>query len=354
LPEVDGKKDRTNMRHHLWDAAVLSHIPPGEGTQSVAFGGIFYQEKEDKPGDLGWQALDLGPDLLAFEAATAQQCLVEKPRQRRSKQSRTEETIYGMNDQGRLTVRKALIDGLGMVNKNAAKWLEHSGIPAAQLPKKRLEKFLEQEADAKRLELNSGSFVDKVRIVAPEESPVSMLPHRNRQGDVIGWKIMGSPYARMEIWKAPDLDKKGLPVFQRRFVPNPRGLAALHRLAKEGKGPWWKQKPSADMASLRRKVIGAPMAKFSKKITQIKLGDRLLIPFDGLGKAMSAKWNVNSSLFEIPAASHWVWHRITSLRTDGVVATEIIEKSPVEVVKPFFPSNPANVLAYALWAKNGA
>ena len=354
LPEVDGKKDRTNMRHHLWDAAVLSHIPPGEGTQSVAFGGIFYQEKEDKLGDLGWQALDLGPDLLAFEAATAQQCLVEKPRQRRSKQSRTEETIYGMNEQGRLTVRKALIDGLGMVNKNAAKWLEHSGIPAAQLPKKRLEKFVEQEADAKRLELNSGSFVDKVRIVAPEESPVSMLPHRNRQGDVIGWKIMGSPYARMEIWKAPDLDKKGLPVFQRRFVPNPRGLAALHRLAKEGKGPWWKQKPSADMASLRRKVIGAPMAKFSKKITQIKLGDRLLIPFDGLGKAMSAKWNVNSSLFEIPAASHWVWHRITSLRTDGVVATEIIEKSPVEVVKPFFPSNPANVLAYALWAKNGA
>ena len=350
LPEVDGKKDRTNMRHHLWDAAVLSHIPPGEGTQSVAFGGIFYQEKEDKLGDLGWQALDLGPDLLAFEAATAQQCLVEKPRQRRSKQSRTEETIYGMNEQGRLTVRKALIDGQGMVNKNAGKWLEHSGIPADQLPPERLENFLEQEDDAKRLELKSGSFVDKVRIVAPEESPVSMLPHRNRQGDVIGWKIMGSPYARMEIWKAPDLDKKGRPVFQRRFVPNPRGLAALHRLAKEGKGPWWKQKTSKDKVSLRREVTGVPLAKFSKKLTSIQLGDLLLVPYSGLGESMVPAWNQKALKFDRPKADYWAWLRVSSLNTSGQIETAISEKPPVDTIKAIKPSSVSIIAAYRQFA----
>ena len=255
-----------------------------------------------------------------------------------------------MNDQGRLTVRKALIDGQGMVNKNAGKWLEHSGIPADQLPKKRLEKFLEQDADAKRLELNSGSFVDKVRIVAPEESPVSMLPHRNRQGDVIGWKIMGSPYARMEIWKAPDLDKKGRPVFQRRFVPNPRGLAALHRLAKEGKGPWWKQKTVNDKVSMRREVIGVPLAKFSKKLTSIQLGDLLFVPYNGLGESMAPAWNPKAIKFDRPRAEHWVFLQVSKLMSSGQIATTIAEKPAVDTIKAINPASVSLIAAYRQFA----
>ena len=255
-----------------------------------------------------------------------------------------------MNEQGRLTVRKALIDGQGMVNKNAGKWLEHSGIPADQLPPERLENFLEQEDDAKRLELKSGSFVDKVRIVAPEESPVSMLPHRNRQGDVIGWKIMGSPYARMEIWKAPDLDKKGRPVFQRRFVPNPRGLAALHRLAKEGKGPWWKQKTSKDKVSLRREVTGVPLAKFSKKLTSIQLGDLLLVPYSGLGESMVPAWNQKALKFDRPKADYWAWLRVSSLNTSGQIETAISEKPPVDTIKAIKPSSVSIIAAYRQFA----
>lgn len=40
----DYRKDRADLTHHLIDAAVLSHIPPREGMNSVHCGGIFYSE----------------------------------------------------------------------------------------------------------------------------------------------------------------------------------------------------------------------------------------------------------------------------------------------------------------------
>ena len=346
LPEIDGKKDRENMRHHLWDAAVLSHIPPAEGTQPTHFGGIFYQEIEDKPGDLGWQAIDVGPDLIKFEKDTAHLCLIEKPRQRKSKKARTEETIYGKNEEDRLIVRKPLINGEGLLDKNARKWIQDSGIPTSLLPNGRKERFLEQDKDAKPLELSNGTLVNKVKIIAPKESPIAMLPHRNRKGDVIGWKIMGSPYARMEIWKGPDLDKKGQPVFKRRFVPNPRGLVAIHRLAKEGKTPWWNKKSSDDKPSLRREVIGDPLPKFSKKVCSIVLGDKLLVPINGVGETIKPTWNQDKMKFDKPKADYWVWVRVSSLKSSGEVSTVYIEKVSIENLKELRPSNTTSIAAY--------
>jgi hypothetical protein len=39
------RKDRADLTHHLIDAAVLSHIPPREGMNSVHCGGIFFTER---------------------------------------------------------------------------------------------------------------------------------------------------------------------------------------------------------------------------------------------------------------------------------------------------------------------
>jgi hypothetical protein len=35
------RKDRSDLRNHLYDAMVVSHIPPGVGLNTTAFGGIF-------------------------------------------------------------------------------------------------------------------------------------------------------------------------------------------------------------------------------------------------------------------------------------------------------------------------
>ena len=45
----DYRKDRSDLTHHLVDAAVLSHIPPREGMNSVYCGGIFYDERQEVP-----------------------------------------------------------------------------------------------------------------------------------------------------------------------------------------------------------------------------------------------------------------------------------------------------------------
>jgi hypothetical protein len=46
LAQGDYEKVRNNLTHHLIDAAVLAHIPPREGMNSVLCKGIFYVEHE--------------------------------------------------------------------------------------------------------------------------------------------------------------------------------------------------------------------------------------------------------------------------------------------------------------------
>jgi|GEM_PF-1117746 len=53
----DYRKDRADMTHHLIDAAVLSHIPPREGMNSVHCGGVFFTERiseinQQRPGEM--------------------------------------------------------------------------------------------------------------------------------------------------------------------------------------------------------------------------------------------------------------------------------------------------------------
>jgi hypothetical protein len=90
-------KNRDNLRHHLWDAAVLSHIPPGVGMNSASCAGIFVEQRDLETAGFKTSALPgLGPDLNTFEKNNADRCLVSKPRQAKSKKSRYKETIYGL------------------------------------------------------------------------------------------------------------------------------------------------------------------------------------------------------------------------------------------------------------------
>jgi len=79
---------------------VLSHIPPGVGLNSADCGGIFVHRRDPQNGEWSVSALaDLGPDLVAFEKANADRCLVVRLRQRKSKKSRYKETIFSLPDQ---------------------------------------------------------------------------------------------------------------------------------------------------------------------------------------------------------------------------------------------------------------
>jgi len=116
VPVKDGNgrdrwiKDRSKLRHHLWDAAVLSHIPPGMGMNSVNYSGIFIEERDPVTGGFKTSAIaNLGPDLNAFEKVNIERCLVSKPRQPKSKKPRYKEGIYGLKETDKtLSMREPL------------------------------------------------------------------------------------------------------------------------------------------------------------------------------------------------------------------------------------------------------
>ena len=138
------KKDRSNLRHHLWDAAVISHIPPGKGMNLTHCSGIFFHAGNKKHGNIIMRALPgLGPDLKSFEKATEGQCLVEKKQTNRSKKSRFQQWIYGFPDKnGQMWARdslKSLAD-----KSNLLELLREAGIDEKQLPARRFEEWQEK------------------------------------------------------------------------------------------------------------------------------------------------------------------------------------------------------------------
>ncbi|MDB6124229.1 MAG: hypothetical protein JWQ71_3222 [Pedosphaera sp.] len=135
-------KNRSNLRHHLWDAAVISHIPPGKGMQLSHCGGVFFHAGEKKSGNIIMRALPgLGPDLNSFENATKDQCLVEERRAIRSKKQRYDQTIYSLPDNEGCMWARDPLDKLAMKKsqneEGLLRLLRDAGIDEKQLPSSR-------------------------------------------------------------------------------------------------------------------------------------------------------------------------------------------------------------------------
>lgn len=111
----DYRKDRNDITHHLIDAAVLAHIPPREGMNSIHCGGIFYSERvwlpdEKKPGEqtsrLVTRALSgLSPATrlakwLPGERKEYAECPVLKHRPGKNKQSIGDATFWRQAESG--------------------------------------------------------------------------------------------------------------------------------------------------------------------------------------------------------------------------------------------------------------
>ena len=138
------KKNRNNLRHHLWDAAVISHIPPGKGLNLINCAGIFFHAGKSQHGNIIMRALPgLGPDLNSFEKATEGQCHVEKKQTNRSKKSRFQHWIYGFPDKnGQMWARDSL---KSIADKsNLLELLRDAGIDENQLPSSRFEEWQEK------------------------------------------------------------------------------------------------------------------------------------------------------------------------------------------------------------------
>ena len=136
------KKNRDNLRHHMWDAAILSHIPPGKGLNHVRCHGIFWSEIIR--GNIKLLALpQLGPDLKQFEKETAGLCLVAKIQPAHNKQSRFQQTIYSPPDENGLMWARDPIERLADKPK-LLELLRDAGIDEKQLPTSRFNEWQEK------------------------------------------------------------------------------------------------------------------------------------------------------------------------------------------------------------------
>jgi hypothetical protein len=166
----DYRKDRADLRNHLYDAMVLTHIPPGVGLNSAAFGGIFVT-RDQRQEDGTWATLyrppaEIGPDWRAYERAHEHDCLVKRPRSRASKSKRFDDTIYGIEkvlrkgrhgnveQDLRLRVREVITDANGgWPVKDAEKWFlaaaQRSPAFAKMFPEEHWRQWLAENARRK-------------------------------------------------------------------------------------------------------------------------------------------------------------------------------------------------------------
>ena len=310
------RKNRDNLRHHMWDAAILSHIPPGKGLNHVRCHGIFWSETN--LGNIKLLALPgLGPDLKRFEQETAALCRVEKIQPAHNKQSRFQQTIYSPPDENGLMWARDPLDKIAgkkdMSGEKLLKLLRDAGIDENQLPasrsnewheKRQAQFFTREEAlsaveslalptvhqisapvfeewwtdrlkgDKKRvtdkslrallaqarvpkplvsdqqltgvlinrgnpgpLTRKDGTIIRGVSGSASTMTPMAVIPHRNHNGETIGFKLATETFIRAEIWTTEKRDKQGEVIkdkdgkpeleYHRRLIPHPRGLKNL-------------------------------------------------------------------------------------------------------------------------------
>lgn len=174
----DHQKERLCQRHHLWDAIILSHIPPGGGLNSTDYGGIFQVRKEATTGCIRVTPLPgLGPDLDAYNKTHRDDCLVVSPRQRAPKKSRTLENPYSPADaKGKHWMREALSKYTGKEKAtldSIIKLLRDGGIPLLSFGKDEssARKYLQRwfdDRNPERFEREEMlSFLEKQSILTP-------------------------------------------------------------------------------------------------------------------------------------------------------------------------------------------
>jgi hypothetical protein len=330
LPDfMRGEKSRANLRHHLYDAIVLSHIPPGTGQNFTSCGGIF-QMKLDKSGREVLSAVPgLLPDLQPFEVAHADISLVHKHRSKHSKQSRTEQTIYSSHfaqeseASVKLRVRKTLLTQKQNKDtfepaKGVEAWLKDAGIPAAKLPRKIVENWIASEG-SKTLRLTDGTPVYSVPVATTEEQWTSLVPHRNAREEVIGYKTATEAYDACVIWAGPKRNKKGnkkgelvldkagqtIEDYHSVLVPAARNLAAFY----ERTGQRWSP---AEPPPPNFKVLG----RFRK-------GDLARL-------ALTQKAELAETSSEIHRR---FWYRVASIKSNGQLEFKLAEFKPAKPPK---------------------
>lgn len=237
------RKDRSDLAHHLVDAVTLSYIPPREGLNSVACGGIFHDQRRPESGKTRLSALALGPmstEIESLVAPDAEDCAIVHFRKSGSRASRHDQTLLAVAEDGKLSSRVPLRrEDFGRNVEDLLAALIGSGIPQALLPSRSsLEAWLLSEAgDESPLRLLNGSPVSRILKVSTKGNftpPFGLVAQINDRAQWQGVKIINSGKfagaTLMRRWVAPKGKKLGTWRFYVQRVPDRKAMESLLRL----------------------------------------------------------------------------------------------------------------------------
>lgn len=363
LEAFDYSKIRSQMVHHLIDAAIVAHIPPREGLNHVNCGGIFYSTKvpvSDQRGEFNRIMTHALPELSpaarlkqwlspSLEYST---CPVLMPRCQSKMSSLGDSTFWRQPDAKKPNLAqrtkldpatfpdgRSLRQALELMNVGRNKAQERDrlkrrkvedNIPSAG----ELQKWLDNAVEAARedrpyptLTLRDGTPVKSVwkwDSKGTLRTGLGWSGSRNENGAFKELRSLYDKVYRLEIWlgydhskaakalksKHPDPESQGW-VFQKRLVPDPRSLMHLKQLGlnfsrdKRKTAPPFTQKLNSPQKTLRELITGKPLLPFSKRVGFLRRGDMFELPIskDGGVEFKAPVWKGHYRVSAIESAN---------------------------------------------------
>lgn len=299
LPATEKGKNRDDLTHHLLDAAVLAHIPPGTGMNHVSYGGIFYNETVsvgDTQRLMTFALSELSPAqrLAHWLPADGQyaQCPVLRIRSRSKTRPLGDSTFWKQVNKTKPDLaQRTVLDPLKFKGDAHAlhQTLRRMKLPEDQIPSiSQLGDWLDKATAATRTEtpsreplrLRDGTPVKSIWKFDGKgslETPLGWSGYLNEQGTLTELRSLDERYDRLELWLGWNPKAKRWE-YQKRIIPTGTALRHLKRMGV----PWKKRQPALNGASWRQEIVGK-LHPFSKKVGEFKKEDVFKLAFDSDG-----------------------------------------------------------------------
>lgn len=292
----DYVKDRSDNRHHRWDAAVMTCLPP-DGMNDIRYRGIFHTELTGKNRTLMCIEGLNTPDFLVLKQDGAE-CPIVKLNSRSKYKSLGDSTFWGVDAAG-LTHQRTPLSPDKV--KNAAELfriLKDMGIPSKDIPsEKKLDAWLtdcqaatkaDKGATPPQLKLNNGTPVKNIWKFGSKG---------NLDNSPLGWngiitpadkfdqlRSLSASNDRLELWLGWNA-KKNRWEYYKKLIPTASALAGLKRMGLPWRGT--KNAPQYLLELLAKNkakdlhsMICGTLPPHAVKVGRFRKGDVFLLDFE--------------------------------------------------------------------------
>lgn len=292
----DYVKDRSDNRHHRWDAAVMTCLPP-DGLNDVLYRGIFQTELIGNNRRLSCiQGLNT-PDFLELKY-DGDECPVVKITSRSKYKSLGDSTFWGV-DKKYLTHQRTPLT-LDKVDSAHELYciLSRMGVPAKDIPsEKKLEAWLidnqaatkaDKKAQIKPLFLNNGTPVKSIWKFGSkgnlDNSPLGWNGLLSEQGVFDQLRSLSASNDRLELWLGWNAKKKRWEYYKK-LIPTATALAGLKRLGLPWRGTKGAPQYLLDILAKKKArdlhtMICGKLPPHAFKLAVIRKGNVFLLDFE--------------------------------------------------------------------------